>query len=85
MGKRVVMLVLQNMGKSKYFKKMYFMSIYSNKNVLYVHILNTNCFKTDKTKQTRRDGAAQHKFVFGWKIWLLNLFFKWKSLHLKQD
>jgi hypothetical protein len=27
MGKRVVMLVLQNMGKSKYFLKMDFMSI----------------------------------------------------------
>jgi hypothetical protein len=27
MGKRVVMLVLQNMGKSKYLKKMDFMSI----------------------------------------------------------
>jgi hypothetical protein len=29
MGKRVAMLVLQNMGKSKYFLKMDFMSIFT--------------------------------------------------------
>jgi hypothetical protein len=32
-----------------------------------------------------RSALHKVKVDFGWEIWLLSFFFKWKNLHLKQD